>query len=136
MKKNAIWNWITILSFIGILLATYLYYSYLTQPEFRPCSISSTINCDAVISGEVSLTLGIPTALYGLLGYVVIFIGSLFKKAKLVLSVVTFGLLFCLYILSIEIFKLGVYCPVCLGCLVVMISIFFLSLKINKKVKK
>ena len=136
MKKNAIWNWITILSFIGILLATYLYYSYLTQPEFRPCSISSTINCDAVISGEVSLTLGIPTALYGLLGYVVIFIGSLFKKAKLVLSVVTFGLLFCLYILSIEIFKLGVYCPVCPGCLVVMISIFFLSLKINKKVKK
>ena len=132
MKKNAIWNWITILSFIGILLATYLYYSYLTQPEFRPCSISSTINCDAVISGEVSLTLGIPTALYGLVGYLVIFIGSLMKKIKLVISVATFGLLFCLYILSREIFQLSVYCPICIGCLIVMLSIFFLSLKVNK----
>ncbi|MEX1052654.1 MAG: vitamin K epoxide reductase family protein [Patescibacteria group bacterium] len=136
MKKDIIWKWISVLSFIGILLATYLYYSYLTQPEFRPCSINATVNCDAVISGEVALTLGIPTALYGLIGYIVIFLGSLFKKAKLVLAVATFGLLFCLYILSIEIFQLGVYCPVCLGCLVVMISVFFLSVKLNKNAKK
>ena len=133
MKNKAlVWKWITILSFIGILLATYLYYSFLTQPEFRPCSISSTINCDAVISGEVSSTLGIPTALYGLVGYIVIFIGSLMRKIKLVISVATFGLLFCLYILSREIFQLGVYCPICIGCLIVMLSIFFLSLKVNK----
>jgi uncharacterized membrane protein len=134
MKDKAmVWKWITFLSIVGILLATYLYYSYLTQPEFRPCSINAKVNCDAVISGEVALTFGIPTALYGLVGYLVIFIGSLFKKAKLVLSVATFGLLFCLYILSIEIFQLGVYCPVCLGCLVVMLSIFILSIKLNKR---
>jgi len=133
MKNKAlVWKWISYLSFVGILLATYLFYSYLVQPEFRPCSISSTINCDAVISGEVSLTLGIPTALYGLIGYLVIFIGSLMKQIKLVISVATFGLLFCLYILSREIFQLGVYCPVCIGCLIVMLSVFFLSLKVNK----
>jgi len=132
LKKLTLWNWISILSFIGILLATYLFYSYLTQPVFRPCYVNAKVNCDAVISGPVSLTLGIPTALYGLIGYLVIFIASLFKKAKIVIGVATFGLLFCLYILFREIFQLKVYCPVCIACLVVMISVFFLSLKVMK----
>ncbi len=134
-KKWTIWNWISVLSFIGILLASYLFYSYLTQPVFRPCYINAKVNCDAVISGPVSLTLGIPTALYGLIGYLVIFLASLFKKAKLVFGVAAFGLLFCLYILFREIFQLKVYCPVCIACLFVMISIFFLSLKLKKNNK-
>lgn len=131
-KKLTLWNWISVLSFVGILLATYLFYSYLVQPVFRPCYVNAKVNCDAVISGPLSLTLGIPTALYGLVGYLVIFIASLFKKAKLVIGVATFGLLFCLWILYREVFQLNVYCPVCISCLIVMIAVFVLSLKVNK----
>ncbi|MFH1827417.1 MAG: vitamin K epoxide reductase family protein [bacterium] len=132
-NKTIVWKWISYLSFVGILLATYLFYSFLTQPQFSPCTISATVNCDAIISGPLSLILGIPSALYGLIGYIVIFIGSLLKRPKLVFGVATFGLLFCLYLGYRELFQLNVVCPVCIACLLVMVSVFFLSLKVNKK---
>lgn len=120
---------IKVLSIIGIFLALYLFYSYLTRPQFQPCSISATINCDAVIKGAVSKTLGIPTALYGLVGYIVILFSAVFKKKKLLFAMATFGTLFCLRITYLELFVIKVICPICLTCQLVMLAIFFLSLK-------
>ena len=135
LKKFTLWNWISILAFIGILLASYLYYNYLFQPVFKPCYVSSSINCDAATIGPLKLTFGIPTALYGLVGYILILIGSFIKNIKLVLAVATFGLLFCLYILYREIFEIYVYCIVCIACLIDMSAVFFLSLKLKKNNK-
>jgi uncharacterized membrane protein len=133
VQNTKLFKAITALSIFGIVLATYLFYSYLTKPAFRPCSISANINCDAVIEGPVSTTLGIPTALYGLIGYFVILIGALYKKAKLVFSMALFGLLFCLRITYIELFIIKVICPVCLLCQLTMLSIFGLSIPVLKK---
>lgn len=124
---------IKILSIIGIGLAVYLLVEQLTQTSFRPCTINSTINCDAIISGEVAKTFGISTPLYGLIGYIVIFIAALFKKKKLLLSMAGFGLVFCLYIAYQELLILQVICPVCILCQVIMITIFTLSTIIIKK---
>lgn len=130
-----IYKIIKILSVIGILLAVYLLWQQFARPAFQPCSINDWINCDAVIKGPVAKTFGIPTPLYGLVGYIVIFFAAQFKKPKLLLSMAAFGLLFCLSIAYIELFQLKVICPICIACQIIMISIFILAVKIFKSDK-
>ncbi|OGG12752.1 hypothetical protein A3D77_06875 [Candidatus Gottesmanbacteria bacterium RIFCSPHIGHO2_02_FULL_39_11] len=135
MKKKNIYLYIRILSLLGILLAIYLLWEQLFHPAFQPCKINSTVNCDAIISGAVSKTLGLPTPIYGLVGYTIIFFSTIFYKKKLMLGMAAFGLVFCLWIAYRELFELRVVCPVCIGCQLIMITVFILSLLVNKKEK-
>ncbi len=131
MKTSKYFLYIKILSICGILLSVFLLWEQIFRPSFQPCSINSTINCDAIISGEVSKTFGIPTPIFGLVGYIVILASSILYKKKLLLGMSSFGLLFCLWIGFIEIFQLHVLCPVCIGCQLIMIAVFGLGLKVN-----
>lgn len=135
MTKNKLYYCIKVLAVVGILLAIYLLYEQNFKTSFQPCNINSTVNCDAIVSGAVSKTLGLPTPLYGLIGYIVILLATIYQRKKLILSMATFGLLFCLWIAYQEIFLLNVICPVCIGCQLVMITVFILALVINKKNK-
>lgn len=130
------YKYIKILSIIGILLAVYLLWEQVFRSSFQPCNINSFINCNAVISGEVSKTFGLPTPLYGLIGYIVIFFAATFQKNKLLLGMAAFGLVFCLWIAYQELFILHVICPVCIGCQLIMITVFILSLIISFRKKK
>jgi len=131
--KAKYFDWIKILGVIGITLALFLLWERYFKPSFQPCNINSTINCNAVISGEVADTLGIPTPLIGLIGYIIILFAAFKKNAKLVLAMSTFGLAFCLYIAFIELFQLRVVCPVCVACQLDMITVFVLGILLNKK---
>lgn len=120
------------LSVIGIVLAVYLLWQQFFTPSFQPCSINATINCDAIISGAVAKTLGIPTPLYGLVGYIVIFFAAMYRKKNLLLGTAIFGTVFCLWIGYREIFELSVLCPVCILCQVVILTIFILAIIVKK----
>lgn len=134
--KEKFFNWIKILAGIGIFLALFLLWEQLFRPSFQPCNINATVNCDAVISGEVSKTLGIPTPLIGLVGYIIILFAAFKKSAKLVLGMAAFGLAFCLYIAYRELFQLRVICPVCVLCQLDMITVFILGIILNRKAEK
>jgi len=134
--KEKFFNWIKILAGIGIFLALFLLWEQLFRPSFQPCNINATVNCDAVISGEVSKTLGIPTPLIGLIGYIVILFAAFRKKSKLVLGMAAFGLTFCLYIAFRELVQLRVICPVCILCQIDMITVFVLGILLNRKAEK
>lgn len=121
------------LSVVGVMLAVYLLWQQFFRPAFQPCYVNSFINCNAIISGPVAKTLGIPTPIYGLIGYIVIFFASLYKKKQLLLSMTTFGLLFCLYIGYRELVQLRVICPVCITCQIIMITVFTLSVIIFRR---
>lgn len=131
--KEKFYDWVKILGVIGVGLAVFLLWEQLFHPAFQPCNINDTVNCNAVISGVVSKTLGIPTPLIGLLGYIMILIGAFRKNAKLVLGMAAFGLVFCLYIAYRELFQLRVLCPVCIGCQLDMIAVFILGIFLNRK---
>ena len=133
MIKNKIYSYIRALSLLGILLAVYLLAEQIFRSAFVPCNINDTVNCNAIISGSVSKTLGLPTPLYGLIGYVVIFFAAVFQRKKLILAMATFGLVFCLWIAYQELFLLHVICPLCIGCQVIMLAVFSLALIINKR---
>jgi uncharacterized membrane protein len=128
--------WVKALSIIGIILAVYLLTEQFLQRPVRPCTINATINCDAIVSGAVSKTLGLPTPLYGLIGYVVVFISAVKQKSKSVFAMSSFGLAFCLRIAIIELFQLHVVCPVCLMCQTIMIVVFILAILLMQKDRK
>jgi uncharacterized membrane protein len=131
--KENFFKWVKVLAGIGICLALFLLWERYFTPSFQPCNINSTVNCNAVIRGEVSNTLGIPTPLIGLIGYIFIMLGAFKKNAKLVLGMATFGLAFCLYIAYRELFQLHVVCPICILCQLDMITVFTLGMLLTRK---
>lgn len=133
MTKSRALLIVKILSSIGVGLAIYLLWEQFFHPEFQLCSINATVNCDAIISGAVARTFGLPTPLIGLVGYVIIFLAACFQKFKLMLGMAAFGLIFCLWIAYQELFLLRVICPVCILCQLIMLSVFALSVYLNKK---
>lgn len=131
--KEKYFDWVKILAVVGIFLALFLLWERYFKPSFQPCNINATINCDAVISGPLADTLGIPTALIGMTGYIVILFAAIKKNTKLLLGTAAFGLAFCLYLLYMEVVVLKVLCPVCLACQADMLTVFILGLLLNKK---
>ena len=121
---------------MGIFLALYLLWEQLFHPSFQPCNINSVVNCNPTINGPLAKTLGIPTPLIGLAGYVFILIGAFKKNAKLILGVAIFGLVFCLYIAFRELIGLHVVCPVCVACQLDMITVFILGILLNRTTSK
>lgn len=132
MTSKNIYLILKCLSVVGIILALFLLWEQFFHPSFQPCNINSTINCDAIINGPVARTLGIPTPVFGLVGYMIIFYAAAAKNKKLLLFMASFGILFCLYIAYIELILLKVICPVCLLCDLDMLSVFILSVWINR----
>ncbi len=132
MNESKLYFWLKVLAVVGLMLGAYLMYEQIYQPAFRPCTINSVVNCDAVIDGPVAKTLGIPTPLYGLVGYALILIGVFLKNKKLIFGMAAFGLAFCAYIAYQELYILRVICPVCIGCQIDMIITFILAMKLRK----
>ncbi|MGA2911012.1 MAG: vitamin K epoxide reductase family protein [Candidatus Levyibacteriota bacterium] len=130
-NKNSVWKALIWLSILGILLASYLFYNFLTKPLVESCYFNSHINCDAVTKGSLSTLFGIPVSLVGLVGYIIILLSSIFKQKLLVLGMTTFGMVFCLFITYQEVFRLKVICPVCLTCQLVMLTVFLLAIYLN-----
>jgi uncharacterized membrane protein len=135
MGKERLVIWVKVCAIVGIGLALFLLWEQAFHPVFQPCNINSTVNCNAVISGAVSKTLGIPTPLIGLIGYVIILLAAFKKNFKLILGMATFGLTFCLYIAYRELFQLHVVCPVCILCQLDMITVFIIGILLNIKIK-
>ncbi len=135
MNESKILKRIKILASIGILLAIYLVWQQFARPSFTPCSINAQINCDAVISGPLATTFGIPTPLIGLTGYIVILVAAFLARKKIILAMSTFGLAFCLWLGYVEIFQLSVLCPVCIMCQLVMIAVWVSSIQLLRENK-
>jgi len=127
MKTEKMWTAITILASIGIGLALYLLYNYLSPKPLEICNVNATINCDAVTKGNLRDFLGLPVPLFGLVGYVGILLSAVYKQKKWVMGLATFGLLFCLRLTYLEIFVENVLCPVCLLCQLDMLTVFALA---------
>lgn len=135
MSSKKLFTYIVYLSLFGLFLSIYLLFQQWTHSPFQPCNINSFINCNAIISGDVAKTFGVPTPLFGFVGYLVILGSALYMKRKLVLYMSIFGLLFCLWIAYKELFLLHVICPVCILCQITMISVFTLGFVLNRKKK-
>jgi len=133
MKNNLWWKISTVLSLVGIGLAIYILYYYYSPSEPGICNINARMNCLPITKGNLKDLFGIPVALYGLIGYIFIFIASITKNKKLFIGMATFGVLFCLRITALEVFVEKVLCPICLVCQTIMLILFFVSIYLYKQ---
>lgn len=117
--------------------------SYLTAASYRVASVAfcephPLLSCDAVLASPYARFLGVPVALVGVLGFGALFLaayGALLRPeeerrgwtqaaALLALAGTAFGL----YLTSVEVFVLGVLCPLCLASFLLVLPILALAL--------
>ncbi|WP_339137793.1 MAG: vitamin K epoxide reductase family protein [Candidatus Electrothrix sp. GW3-4] len=140
---------ILILAAIGIAASAYLalshYRNYTDIGYSSFCAISKSINCDTVSQSPWSILLGLPVALWGVLGYTLFFLLSLPAQVNteerrglwdlLFLIALLFSLidLFFGYITAV---KIQSYCIVCLFTYVVSFALLFQTWIIRRRFNK
>jgi uncharacterized membrane protein len=129
MSARALRTTLIVLAVLGVALAgylTYLHYSGTTPP----CSIKGN-PCSQVQKSRYSELAGVPVALIGLLGYIVI-LGTLLapesERARFATVALTLGGLgFSAYLTYREVFTLHKICEWCVGSAVLMTIMMCLS---------
>lgn len=125
-KKNR--KWILILTFLGIIVSSYLtYYRVTTNP--LTCNFGS---CDIVQKSEYSVMMGVPVSVLGMIYYVMLLI-LLFKFRGIFTKLwVIWGVLFSTYLTVIEIFVIKAICGWCITSFAIILLIAFLYFKKGK----
>jgi uncharacterized membrane protein len=123
---------VTLVAIGGIAVSSVSLYEHFATSTTSFCNFSDVFNCDLVNRSQYSTVLGVPVALVGIVGYVLLaLLATVYRNQSqtpvllLIASVV--GLGFALYLAYIEKFVLGVWCILCLAslgliCVEVMLS--------------
>jgi uncharacterized membrane protein len=129
MSAKTLRTTLIVLSVIGVALAAYLTYLHYTGIE-PPCSIKGN-PCSQVQKSKYSELAGIPVALMGLIGYIVI-LGTLLapedETSRLATAAIALGGFgFSMYLTYREVFTLKKICEWCVGSATLMTIIMLLS---------
>lgn len=123
---------LAILALIGLLDATYLTASHLTNTAVT-CSLFE--GCDIVLSSKYAEIAGIPTALYGAAFYFLVFagatIGLITSKRSIIVwtaRFTTLGFLASLFLLHLQVFVIGSLCQFCMISVVTSTLLFITGL--------
>lgn len=99
------------------------------------CDISETMSCSAVLQNPLSQIYWIPFPVLAMFVYPIILLVSLlwmFGKIKNVFGVLStmaiWGILFNWYFIYQETFNIWAFCPLCLLCSAIIITIFWISM--------
>jgi len=113
---------IALLAVAGVAVSSVSLYEHFATSSTSFCDFSQSFNCDIVNRSAYSTVLGVPVALIGIIGYLLILtLATIYRNRAetpvllLIASIV--GLGFALYLTYIEKFKLGVWCILCLTSL-------------------
>ncbi|MFB6718581.1 vitamin K epoxide reductase family protein [Kribbella sp. NPDC056345] len=117
--------WLTLaLSAAGVLVSAYLTYEHFTAGTTLACPESGVVNCVKVTSSQYSKLFGVPVALLGLLffiGMTALSMPAFWRTAspwpaRARLAGVVIGVVFVLYLVWAELFRIN---AICLWCTVV-----------------
>lgn len=112
-----------------------LYLTYVFYQHVDPACFSDSQSCSAVQKSKYSEVLGVPLALIGAIGYLLIFVSLLLpihktERGRLItLSLSTVGFLFSIYLTYLEIFVLKALCQWCVASAVLLTILFVVSCK-------
>ena len=126
---------IILLCFLGVGIASYLAYAYITHTPVR-CTAGIFGGCGEVQESEYASFLGIPIPVFGLMFYVFLFADALFLLGlhrtwyawrSFVWFVTLTGFLFSLYLAFLEAFVIEAWCVWCVGSGLVSTAIFVVA---------
>ena len=123
---------IMLVAIVGVAVSSGSLYEHFATSSTSFCNFSESFNCDLVNRSPYSTVLGVPVALIGIIGYLLILtLATIYRNQAetmvLLLVASSGGLGFALYLTYIEKFKLGVWCILCLTSLGLICSEVILS---------
>jgi vitamin-K-epoxide reductase (warfarin-sensitive) len=123
---------ISLLAFGGVLVSSVSLYHHYGTAQSSFCDFGENFSCDMVNRSIYSVVFGIPVALIGVIGYLLLLGLATLYRAKaetraMLLVAALAGLGFALYLTYIEAFALAVWCVLCLTSLTLILAITVLS---------
>jgi vitamin-K-epoxide reductase (warfarin-sensitive) len=123
---------IALVSFAGMMVAGISLYHHFATSKSSFCDIGQSFNCDLVNRSAYSTLFGVPVALIGVAGYLVLLsLATVYRQkpeTPLVLAVASaMGLCFALYLTYIEAHVLAAWCILCLSSLGLILADTILS---------
>jgi len=121
-------RWILILLCVVGIIASSLALREHYREDASPCSINDRWDCGIVNKSPFAVIYGVPVAVIGITGYLLLGVLALKKAYRLMLAAVLIGLTFSLYLAHIEKDVLGVWCIYCVISLGVISLVTLLNL--------
>jgi len=87
------------------------------RTDASPCSINERWDCGIVNHSPFAVLAGVPVAVIGMAGYVILGALALKRAYRLLLAAAVAGLAFSLYLAHVEAHILGVWCVYCVASL-------------------
>jgi len=125
---------IAVLALVGVFVATYLWLYKIGIIGVLQCGVGA---CETVQASRYAELLGLPVALYGVVGYAVLLVVSLVGLSSsfsgrrgpdlLLAALATIGLAFTLYLTGIELFVIHAVCRWCVTSAVIITAIWVTS---------
>ena len=113
---------------LGFIISAYSTYSHYSASTETFCDFGATVSCSVVNKSIYSEIVGIPVAIIGMAGYLLIGALVLAKTSwKWPFAASVLGLVFSGYLTWIEIFALQTYCILCLASQFLMLAITIFS---------
>jgi vitamin-K-epoxide reductase (warfarin-sensitive) len=130
-KRRIYWA-IALLSLAGLAVSSLSLYHHYGKDKTTYCDFGENFNCDIVNRSSYSTVMGIPVALIGIAGYLLLLaLATLYReKAEtpgMLLLAATAGLGFAFYLTYIEAYVLATWCILCLSSLTAIVLITVLS---------
>ncbi len=114
---------LTLLGFVASGLALREHY----RTDSSPCSINERWDCGIVNHSPFAVVAGVPVAVIGMAGYVLLAVLALKRAHRLFLAAALVGLSFSLYLAHVEAHILGVWCIYCVASLAVISLLTIMS---------
>jgi vitamin-K-epoxide reductase (warfarin-sensitive) len=119
---------LVLLAALGIVVSALALREHYRTEGDSPCSINERWDCGIVNHSPYATLAGIPVAVLGIVGYLIMGALAWRRAYRLVLAVAVVGLAFSLYLAHIEASVLGVWCIYCVISLGIISLITLLSL--------
>ena len=117
-----------LLAALGIVVSALALREHYRTEGDSPCSINERWDCGIVNHSPYAMLAGIPVAVLGIAGYLLMAVLASRRAWRLLLATALVGLAFSLYLAHIEAHVLGVWCIYCVISLGIISLITLLSL--------
>jgi uncharacterized membrane protein len=129
---------IALVALAGVFVSSVSLYHHFSTSKTPFCNFGESFNCDIVNRSSYSMLAGVPVALIGVLGYLLILglatiYGDKAETPVILLIASLGGLGFALYLTYIEKFVLAAWCILCLTSLTLIFSTAVMSAVLTAK---
>jgi len=131
-RKRRLYAVIVGLACSGALVSSGSLYHHLSTSRDSFCDLSQSFNCDLVNRSQYSTLHGVPVALIGIVGYLLILALATIYRQKaetpmMLLAASISGTVFALYLTYLEAYVIHAWCILCLSSLAVIASLTLTS---------